>query len=157
MNSCAYGVLVKSDMPYRELIITHSVSATPEREGGDHTDSMSGPNLCTIGALQRFIIFSDSSHHSGTNVAEAEVYSLIRSFVPIMTTVTTVTLTVDPASIPKEKLVEPSLFYVDSSLAGGTDPTPGGFFDLTGSDFLVGAIRTVINHDSDLQKTYVPQ
>ncbi|GJZ72011.1 hypothetical protein Tco_0635862 [Tanacetum coccineum] len=62
-----------------------------------------------------------------------------------MTTVTTVTLTVDPASIPKEKLVEPSLFYVDSSLAGGTDPTPGGFSDLTGSDFLVGAIRTMVD------------
>nr|GEX99601.1 hypothetical protein [Tanacetum cinerariifolium] len=29
--------------------------------------------------------------------------------------------------------------------------------DLTGSHFLVGGIRTIINTDSDLQKTYVPQ
>nr|GEU90293.1 hypothetical protein [Tanacetum cinerariifolium] len=40
--------------------------------------------------------------------------------------------------------------------AGGTDPTTGVFSNHTGSDFLVGAIRTVINHDTDLQKVYVP-
>ncbi|GJY37466.1 hypothetical protein Tco_0422844, partial [Tanacetum coccineum] len=57
--------------------VTSSVSATPGREGGDHTDFVSGPNLRTIGASQRFVICSDSSHHSGTNVAEAEVDSLI--------------------------------------------------------------------------------
>ncbi|GKG44610.1 hypothetical protein Tco_0486048, partial [Tanacetum coccineum] len=28
---------------------------------------------------------------------------------------------------------------------------------LSGSDFLVSGIRTVINPDTDLQKTYVPQ
>ncbi|GKA99082.1 hypothetical protein Tco_0827019, partial [Tanacetum coccineum] len=45
-----------------------------------------------------------------------------RSSVPIMTIVTTITSTVDPASVAKEKLVKPSLFCVDSSSAGGTDP-----------------------------------
>ncbi|GKG13645.1 hypothetical protein Tco_0350605, partial [Tanacetum coccineum] len=74
-----------------------------------------------------------------------------------MTTVTTVTSTVDPVVIAKEKPVEPSLFGVASSLAGGTDPTPGGFSDRTGSDFLVGGICTVIDPDTDLQKTYVPR
>ncbi|GKD79039.1 hypothetical protein Tco_1341660, partial [Tanacetum coccineum] len=64
---------------------------------------------------------------------------------------------VDPASVAKEKLVEPSLFYVDYSSAGGTDPTTGVFSDITGSDFLVGAIRTVIDPDTNLQKIYVPQ
>ncbi|GKC25431.1 hypothetical protein Tco_1027581, partial [Tanacetum coccineum] len=94
---------------------------------------------------------------SSTPEREAEVDSLVRSSTPIMTTVTTVTSTVDPASVAKEKHVEPSMFCADSSSAGGTDPTTGVFSDLTGSDFLVGAIRTIINPDADLQKTYVPQ
>nr|GEW99538.1 hypothetical protein [Tanacetum cinerariifolium] len=33
----------------------------------------------------------------------------------------------------------------------------GVFSDLTGSDFLIGAIHTIINPDIDLQKVYVPQ
>nr|GEZ17040.1 putative transposase (putative), gypsy type [Tanacetum cinerariifolium] len=72
-----------------------SVSTTPEREGGDHTDYVVEPNLYTIGAS---------------------------SSVLIMTTVTTVTSTVDPTLVTKEKLVEPSSFGAGSSSAGGTDP-----------------------------------
>ncbi|GKA60406.1 hypothetical protein Tco_0759813 [Tanacetum coccineum] len=137
--------------------ITASISIMPECEGRDHIDSVAGLNLRAIGAPLRFVISSDSSHHSGTNVAEAVVNSLVRSFVPIMTTVTTITSTVDPALVAKEKLVKPSLFCIGSSLAGGTDPTMGGFLDLIVSDFLVGAIHTVIDPDTDLQKIYVPQ
>ncbi|GJV58195.1 hypothetical protein Tco_1459200 [Tanacetum coccineum] len=140
------GVAAIPTLPF----MTAFVSTTPEREGRDHTDSVTGLNLRTIGAPRRFIISSDSSHHSGTNVAEAEVDYLIRSSVPIMTTITTVTLAVDPAVVAKEKLVEPSPFFAGSSSAGGTDPTTGVFSDLTGSDFLVGAIRTVIDLDTDL-------
>nr|GEV72107.1 transposase (putative), gypsy type [Tanacetum cinerariifolium] len=127
------------------------VSTTSERKDGDHTDSMVKPNLCTIGAPQRFVISSDSSHHSVTKVAEAEVDSLIRSFVPIMTTVTTTTSTVDPTLATKRKFVGPSPFATGSSSAGETDPITGVFSDQTSSDFLVGAIRTVINPDTDLQ------
>nr|GEU32154.1 hypothetical protein [Tanacetum cinerariifolium] len=116
--------------------MTTSISFTPEREGGDHIDSATGTNLHAIGAPPRFVIFLDSSHHSGTNVAEAEVDSLIRSSVSIMTTVTTITSTVDPSSVAKKKLVKPSLFCADSFSAGGTDPTTGVFSDLNGSDFL---------------------
>ncbi|GKD18963.1 hypothetical protein Tco_1208121, partial [Tanacetum coccineum] len=137
--------------------VTASVSSTPEREGRDHTDSVAGLNLRAIGAPPRFVISSDSSHHSGTNVAEAEVDSLVKSFVPIMTTVTTITSTVDPTSVTKEKPVKPSLSCADSSSAGGTDPNTDVFSDLTSSDFLVGAIRTVINPDTDLQKNCVHQ
>ncbi|GKC44443.1 hypothetical protein Tco_1062165 [Tanacetum coccineum] len=129
-----------------------SVSTTPEHEVGDHTDFVVGPNLRTIGAPQRFVISSDFSHHSGANVAEAEVDSLIRSSTPIMTTVTTVTSTVDPALVAKEKPVKPSMFSADSSSAGGADPNTGVFSDLTSSDFLVGGIRTIINPDTNLQK-----
>nr|GEY37777.1 hypothetical protein [Tanacetum cinerariifolium] len=137
--------------------MTASISSTPKHKGRDHTDSVVGPNLHAIGTPPRFIISSDSFYHSDTNVAEAEVDSLIRSSVPIMTTVTTITSTIDPASVTKKKLVKPSPFFVDSSSAGGTDPTTGVFSDLTSSNFLVGAIRIVIDPDTDLQKVYVPQ
>nr|GEX86979.1 transposase (putative), gypsy type [Tanacetum cinerariifolium] len=92
--------------------LTTSISFAPERESGDHTDSAVGPNLCAIGAPPRFVISSDSSHHSGTNVAEAEVDSLVRSFVSIMTTVTTITSTVDPASSAKKNLLNPFRFVL---------------------------------------------
>ncbi|GJX66851.1 hypothetical protein Tco_0302578 [Tanacetum coccineum] len=134
-----------------------SVSSTPEREDGGHTDFVAEPNLRTIGASQRFVISSNSSHHSGPTIAEAEVDSLARSSVPIMTTVTTVTSTADPALVAKEKPVKPSLFSIDSSSAGEANPNTGVFSDLTGSDFLVGGIRTIIDPNTDLQKVYVPQ
>ncbi|GJT00016.1 hypothetical protein Tco_0821185 [Tanacetum coccineum] len=93
--------------------VTSSVFATPKPEGGDHTESLAGANLCTIGAPQRFIISSDSSHHSSVNVAEAEVDYVVRTSVPIMTSVTTTTPTADPAIIAKEKLVVSSVFGAD--------------------------------------------
>ncbi|GJY86229.1 hypothetical protein Tco_0500255 [Tanacetum coccineum] len=137
--------------------MTSSVSITLGREGEDHIDSVVGPNLRTIGASQRFVISLDSSHHSDTNVAEAEVDSLIRSSASVMMIVTIVTLTVDIVATTKEKSAKPSLFSADSSSAGGANLNTGIFSDLSGSDFLVGGIRTVINPDTDLQKTYVPQ
>ncbi|GJV73946.1 hypothetical protein Tco_1493941 [Tanacetum coccineum] len=137
--------------------VTSSVSATPECEGGDHTESLDGANLRTIGAPQRFVISSDSSYHSSVNVAEAEVDSVVRTSMPIMMSITIITPTAAPAVIAKDKLAGSSVFGVDSSSAGGSHPTPGGFSDCTGSDFLIGGIRTVIDPDSNLQKIYVPQ
>ncbi|GKG39975.1 hypothetical protein Tco_0466752, partial [Tanacetum coccineum] len=67
-----------------------------------------------------------------------------------MTVATTVTSTVDPATTVKEKF-KSSVFGGDSS-GGRADHTVGGFFDLNGSDFIVGGIRTVISPDMDLQK-----
>nr|GEY52123.1 putative reverse transcriptase domain-containing protein [Tanacetum cinerariifolium] len=100
--------------------------------------------------------FVDSSHHSGVNIAKAEVDSFAKPFVPVSTTATTITSTADLTMVIKEKIVKPSLFAADSTSAGRTDPTMGGLTDLIGSDFLVSGIRTVINPNSDLQKTYVP-
>ncbi|GKA46683.1 hypothetical protein Tco_0739566 [Tanacetum coccineum] len=141
------GVEAMPTLPF----ITSFVSATPEHEGRDHTNSVTGLNLRTIGASQRFVISLESSHHSGTNVVKAEVDSLIMSSIPVMMTVTTITSTVDPAAVAKKKPAEPSLFCATTSLAGRTDPTPGGFSDRTGSDSLVGGIRIIIDLDTDLQ------
>ncbi|GJX37348.1 hypothetical protein Tco_0250651 [Tanacetum coccineum] len=95
--------------------ITSYVSVTPEQESEDQTDSMAGVNLQTITAPPRFVVSSDSSHHSGANIAEAEVDSFVRPSIPLMTLATTVTFTVDPATTVKEKFVESSVFGGDSS------------------------------------------
>ncbi|GJT50773.1 hypothetical protein Tco_0976930 [Tanacetum coccineum] len=130
--------------------VTSSVSATPEREGGDHIESMTGLNLQTISAPQRFVISSDSFHHSGANIAEAEVDSFARPSVPVITTATTVTLTATPITVGKEKTVKPSVFAANSSSPGRVDPNAGVFPDLTGSDFLVSCIRTIIDPEFNL-------
>ncbi|GJX04062.1 hypothetical protein Tco_0189978, partial [Tanacetum coccineum] len=123
--------------------VTSSVSTTPEHEDGDHIKSLAGADLRTIGAPQRFVISSDSSHHSSVNVAEVEVNFVVRTSMPIMTSVTTTIPTADPVVIAKEKLVDSSVFGADSSSAGGSHPFPSGFSDSTGSDFLIGGIRTM--------------
>ncbi|GJT34822.1 gypsy type transposase [Tanacetum coccineum] len=135
--------------------VTSSVSATPEREDEHPADSVTGLNLQTICASQRFVISSDSSHHSGTNIAEAEVDYIAWSSAPIIATI--VTATAEVATTTKEAPAKPSLFAAGLSSAGGTDPVPGGFSDVSGSDFLVGDIRTVVDPEFDLQKVYVPQ
>ncbi|GKC95687.1 hypothetical protein Tco_1161129 [Tanacetum coccineum] len=132
-----HGTPVRGEVVPTLPFVTSSVFATPEYEGEYHTDSVARTNLQTVGPPQRFIISSDSSHHSGTNVAEAEVDSVVRSSIPMMTVATTVASTVDPATIVKEKFVESSLFGGGSSSAGGADHTLGGFSNLTGSDFIV--------------------
>nr|GEV18308.1 hypothetical protein [Tanacetum cinerariifolium] len=134
--------------------VSSSVSITPEREGGDHTKLLAGANLRTIGAPQRFVISSDSFDHPGVNIAEAEVDYVVRTSMPIITSATITTPTGDPAAIAKEKLVGSYLFGADSPSAGESHLIPGGFSDCTGSDFLIGGIRTLIDTDSNLQKVY---
>ncbi|GKD19013.1 hypothetical protein Tco_1208171, partial [Tanacetum coccineum] len=102
-----------------------------------------------------FVISLNSSHHSGANIAEAEVDSIVRSSTPIIAIV--VTATVDAAATAKETPIRPSMFGAGSSSSGRTDPTPGGLSDVYGSDFLIGGIRTIVEPDFDLQKVYVPQ
>ncbi|GKE84386.1 hypothetical protein Tco_1558128, partial [Tanacetum coccineum] len=145
--------------------VTSSVSATLEREDEHLADSVTGLNFWTICAPQRFVISSHSSHHSGANIAEAKVDSIARSSAPIIATV--VTATADVATTTKEAPAKeapakeapakPSLFDAGSSLIGGTGPVPGGFSDVSGRDFLVGGIRTVVDPEFDLQKVYVTQ
>nr|GEW66120.1 hypothetical protein [Tanacetum cinerariifolium] len=73
-------------------MVPSSVSATPKHESGALADSITGLNICTIGASERFIISSDSSRHSSTHASEAEGDYIIRSaVVPPMITETVVT------------------------------------------------------------------
>nr|GEU35420.1 hypothetical protein [Tanacetum cinerariifolium] len=118
--------------------VTSSVSATPEREDKSPVDSVTGLNLLTIGAPQRFVISSDSSYHFGANIVEAEVDSIVRSSAPAIATVTTATAAVDADTTADRVPVEPYLFGVGSSSTGRTDSVPGGFFDVSSSDFLIG-------------------
>nr|GEX16635.1 hypothetical protein [Tanacetum cinerariifolium] len=138
------------------LFVSSSVSSTPKREDGGHTELLAWANLHAIGAPQRFVIFSDSFDHSSVNIAEAEVDYVVRTSMPIITSATTTTPTVDPAAIAKEKLVGSYVFGADSPSAGESHSISGGFSDDSGSDFLVSGIRTVIDPDSNLQKVYVP-
>ncbi|GKF87276.1 hypothetical protein Tco_0258153 [Tanacetum coccineum] len=137
--------------------MTSSMSAIPEREEGGHVDSLAGASLHTIRAPQRFVISSDSSHRFDIHVADTEVDSRIKFLAPAMTTATTVTETAGDAMVVKETVTKPSLFATASSSAHGTELTPGGFSDLTGSDLLIGDIRIIIDPDFDLQKVYVPR
>nr|GEX22470.1 hypothetical protein [Tanacetum cinerariifolium] len=72
------GVTVAVTVPF----VTSSVTPTPERERDGNTDSVSGTNLRTQRPSERFVISSDSSHHSSPNAADAEVASLVRFSVP---------------------------------------------------------------------------
>ncbi|GKA79455.1 hypothetical protein Tco_0786051 [Tanacetum coccineum] len=106
--------------------VTSSVSATPEHESGIPTDSITGLNLRTIGASKRFVISSDSSHHSSINVPGAEGDSFIRSVVvpPVMTeeVITTHVASIHSAMAPESgtKVITPvhaSMFH-DSESTG---------------------------------------
>ncbi|GKE33377.1 hypothetical protein Tco_1452699, partial [Tanacetum coccineum] len=149
----------KRQKKQKTVVVDAGEPSYPAKKLRDDYDALTGPSVVgkSKSALQRFVISSDSSHHSGANVAEAEVDSVVRSSAPAIATITTVTATVDAATVAKEAPIKPSLFVVGSSLADGTNPAPGGFFDVSGSEFLIGGIRTVFDPDFDLQKVYVPQ
>nr|GEW93842.1 hypothetical protein [Tanacetum cinerariifolium]GEZ53145.1 hypothetical protein [Tanacetum cinerariifolium] len=132
--------------PAKKLRGDYGVSVEPtvgEREGGDHTALLAGANLHTLEAPQRFIISSDSSDHLGVNIAEDEVDSFFKTYVPIMTRATTATPTADLAATANERLVGSLVFGSDSSSASGSHPISGGFSDRTGSDFLVSGEKEV--------------
>ncbi|GKB79767.1 hypothetical protein Tco_0946662 [Tanacetum coccineum] len=115
-------------------LITSSVSATPKHEGGDPTDSVTRPNLRTIGPSERFVISSDSSHCSSTNAAEVEVDSFIRYVVPlpVMTEAVITTSIASAPSLPVPEAapkitpqVQHSIFH-DSGSAGTIKPDVAG-------------------------------
>ncbi|GJS37340.1 hypothetical protein Tco_0535722 [Tanacetum coccineum] len=152
-----HGVPALPTLPF----ITSSVTASPLEEGGDHTDSVTGPSLRTIGPSARFVVLSDSSHHSGAKSADPEVDSRVRSAVPVMTeatTVTTIAPTVAiPADIGKDKSVSHPFVFGSSSSSEKTDRTLSLFTGRSGSGFAAGSIRAEEAIGASLEKIYVPE
>ncbi|GJU10648.1 hypothetical protein Tco_1133044 [Tanacetum coccineum] len=114
------GVAAVSTLPF----VTSSVSHTLKREGGGHTNSITGHNLRTQRTTERFVVLLDSSHHSSTNAADDEVTSIIRYLVsdpPIITTAVATTVVADTSStsVPRAgtELVPHSIFR-DSTSTG---------------------------------------
>ncbi|GJZ19673.1 hypothetical protein Tco_0556263 [Tanacetum coccineum] len=155
------GVPALPTLPF----ITSSMTASPLEEGGDHTDSVTGPSLRTVGPSARFVVLSDSSHHSGAKSADPEVDSLVRSVAPVMTRATTITAFVSsvaataPTAIDdgKNKDVPPSSVFAGSSSSDRTDRTLSLFTGRPGSEFATGSIRAGESTDVNLQEVYVPE
>ncbi|GKD27518.1 hypothetical protein Tco_1233732, partial [Tanacetum coccineum] len=105
--------------------------ASPLEEGGDHTDSVIGPSLRTVGPSVRFVVLSDSSHHSSAKSVDLEVDSFVRSVAPMMTTATTITAfvsnttttTATPVDVVKDKDVLTPSIFTGSSSSDKTDHT----------------------------------
>ncbi|GJW41832.1 hypothetical protein Tco_0070631 [Tanacetum coccineum] len=134
------GVPALPTLPF----ITSSVTASPLEEGGDHTDSVTGPFLLTVGPSARFIVLSDSSHHSGAKSADPEVDSFVRFIAPVMTTATTVTAFVSSVAatattsvdVGKDKDVPALSVFACSSSSNKTDRTLSLFTGKSGSEFV---------------------
>ncbi|GKD70541.1 hypothetical protein Tco_1324631 [Tanacetum coccineum] len=110
--------------------VTSSVSATSEHKGGALINSVTGANLCTISPTVRFVISSDSSHHS--NASEAEVDSIIRSDVPPLVTtkavITTSVVHVPPVPRVADKVIPKvkQFIFHESSSADTIKPDDAG-------------------------------
>ncbi|GJV51786.1 hypothetical protein Tco_1447527 [Tanacetum coccineum] len=157
------GVTTAATMPF----VTSSVTPTPEREGGGNTDSIYGPNLRTQHPSERFVISSDSSHHSSTNVADAKVNSLVRYFVPpppVMTVAVTTTNVVGASSAPVlgagaelVSQVHPSIF-ADSASIGATWPNVVGHSNPVGTELSADTFYVSQEMNSEtLRQIYVPK
>ncbi|GJT11170.1 hypothetical protein Tco_0858212 [Tanacetum coccineum] len=144
------GVPALPTLPF----ITSSVTASPLEEGGDRTDSATGPSLRTIGPSARFVVLSDSSHHSGAKSADPEVDSLARSDAPVMTEATTVTI---PADINKDKSAPHPSVFGSSSSSEKTDRTLSLFAGRSGSGFDAGSIRGEEAIGAGSEEIYIPE
>ncbi|GKD34929.1 hypothetical protein Tco_1250438 [Tanacetum coccineum] len=133
----------KSPSVLKELLASSILSA----EGGDHTDSITGLNLRTIGPSKKFIISLHSSHHSSTNATEAEVDSFIRSAAPLLV-MTAAVITSHAVNVPfilvpdtGNKTTSPvhaSIFH-DSDSTGTAIPDVAGPSYSTKQDLSMGS------------------
>ncbi|GJY81302.1 hypothetical protein Tco_0494053 [Tanacetum coccineum] len=125
-------------------LVTSSVSTTLGRGGGNPTDSIVGLNLHTVGPSERFVISSDSSHHSSTHASGAEGDSIIRSAIlPLMmieAVVTSYAASDPPIPVPEigtkiTSLVHASMFHDSDSTeivrADATGPSYSAKQDLS--------------------------
>ncbi|GKD40751.1 hypothetical protein Tco_1260958 [Tanacetum coccineum] len=131
------GVAAVKTVPF----VTSFMTTTLEREGGGNTDFVSGPNLHTQHPSERFIISSDSSHHSSINAADAEVASLARSSIsppPVMTATVTTTVIAGVSSAPvlgadaKPVTQVYQSVFMDSAFIGAAGPDIAGPSNLAG-------------------------
>ncbi|GKC50259.1 hypothetical protein Tco_1073004, partial [Tanacetum coccineum] len=136
------GVPALPTLPF----ITSSVTASPLEEGGDHTDSVTGPSLRT-----------------GVNLADPEVDSFVSSVTPVMTAATTLTtfvsnaatMTATPIDVSKDKDVPTPSIFAGTSSSEKTDRTLSLFTERSGSDFVIGSIRAGGAADIYLQEIYI--
>ncbi|GJW38901.1 hypothetical protein Tco_0064746 [Tanacetum coccineum] len=152
------GVTAVATLPF----ITSSISATLEHEGGDPTDSVVGPNVCTVGPTQRFVISLDSSHHSTTNASGAEVDAVIRSVVlpPLVTeamitshAVSAPSILVPQAETKITSLIHPSIFH-------GSGSTEIVRPDVAGPSFSIKQDRSMGSRGLNIEtlhQVFVPQ
>ncbi|GJW23205.1 hypothetical protein Tco_0033827 [Tanacetum coccineum] len=142
--------------------VSSSVSATPEYESGVSADTIIGLNFHTIGASERFVISSDSSHYSSTNVFGAEGDSIIRSTVvpPVMTEAV---VTTHVSSIPSAPAPEPSakvVTLVHASMFYDSDSTRTVRTDAAGSCHVPGKELSMGSREVDsknLHDVFVPR
>ncbi|GJX00497.1 hypothetical protein Tco_0184410 [Tanacetum coccineum] len=124
--------------------ITHP-DTSPWREGGDLHETLTVPSIANYRSPVRFVVLSDSSHHSGAKSADLEVDSLVRSVVPVMTKATTMT-TIAPvvailADVGKDKSVSHQSVFGSSSSSEKTDRTLSLFTGRSGSGFVARSIH----------------
>nr|GEX59859.1 hypothetical protein [Tanacetum cinerariifolium] len=129
-------------LPPKKLRVDNGTFGTGAGTGkdvrGGHTDSFTGPNLRTQRVAKRFVVLSDSSHRSSTNVADDEVTSIIRSFMPpppILTVVVATTIIVDATSASASRAGTepvPRSIFRDSVSTGVTNQDVGGPSHLAG-------------------------
>ncbi|GJX37206.1 hypothetical protein Tco_0250509 [Tanacetum coccineum] len=120
-------------------LVTSSISATPEREGDNPTDSITGLNLRTVGPSERFVISSDSSHHSSTNASRAEVDTIIRSAVlpPVMTEAVVTSHAVSAPSILVPEMGTKMTSPVHASMFHDSDSTKTMKEDIAGPSYSI--------------------
>ncbi|GJW35757.1 hypothetical protein Tco_0058677 [Tanacetum coccineum] len=158
---------VEQDVPALPTLpfITSSVTASPMEEGGDHTDSVTGPSLRTVGPSARFVVLSDSSHHSGAKSTDPKVDSFVRSVALVMTTSTTITAFVSSVAatattsvdVSKDKDVPAPSVFACSSSSDKTDRTLSLYTGKLSSEFVAGSIRAGGDANVDLQEIYIPE
>nr|GEU90969.1 hypothetical protein [Tanacetum cinerariifolium] len=152
------GVEAVATLPF----VTSSVSTTPEHEGGVLADSITGLNLRTIGASERFVISSVSSHHSSRNVPEDEGDSIIR-FVVVPPVMSEAVITTHFASIPFATALEPGtkvITPVHASMFHDSKSTGMVRTDVTGSSHLLGKELSIGSREvgsESLNEVFVPR
>ncbi|GKE94564.1 hypothetical protein Tco_1579419 [Tanacetum coccineum] len=154
------GVIAVTTMPF----LTSSVTLTPEREGGGHIDCVSGPNLRTWHLDERFVISSDSSHHSSRNAADVEVTSIVRSSIPPPLVTTAVVATTVVAGTSSAHVLgactEPTIqsLFADSVSLSTVGPEIAGPFDPYSTEISADNFYVSQEMDSEiLQQIYFPK